>query len=108
MQYFILQSRYFRSAGSKALMALVFTSVISGLSISPALADNDGGHGNQGQRGRQGHNDQRGWRGDRGGYGYEYRQPYVYAQPVYIPPPVYYEPRQSPGISLFFPLDIRR
>ena len=37
-----------------------------------------------------------------------YRQPYAYSQPVYVPPPVYYEPQQSPGISLFFPLDLRR
>jgi hypothetical protein len=25
-----------------------------------------------------------------------------------VPPPVYYEPQQSPGINLFFPLDLRR
>jgi hypothetical protein len=25
-----------------------------------------------------------------------------------VPPPVYYRPQQSPGISLFFPLDLRR
>jgi hypothetical protein len=24
-----------------------------------------------------------------------------------VPPPVYYAPRQSPGITLFFPLDLR-
>jgi hypothetical protein len=36
-----------------------------------------------------------------------YQDPYRYSQPVYAPPPVYYEPRPSPGISLFFPLDIR-
>ncbi len=110
MKSLILQSRHFRSAGLKALMALAFASVISGLSISPALADNDGGHGDHGQRGRHGHHGQREWRGDREDYGYqsEYRQPYIYAQPVYVPPPVYYEPRQSPGISFFFPLDIRR
>jgi hypothetical protein len=36
-----------------------------------------------------------------------YQHPYNYSQPVYAPPPVYYEPQQSPGISLFFPLDIR-
>lgn len=37
----------------------------------------------------------------------DYRAPYSYAQPVYVPPPVYYEPPRSPGISLFFPLDLR-
>lgn len=63
-------------------------------------------------------------RGDKGwhkgesrgrGYGYErrpvyrpvYREPYYYARPVYAPPPVYYPPQQSPGISLFLPLDLR-
>ncbi len=50
------------------------------------------------------------WRGDRSGYRYrpQYQQPYSYAQPLYVPPPVYYEPRQSPGITFFFPLDLRR
>ena len=49
------------------------------------------------------------WRGPDRNYGYRpvYPQPYLYSQPVYVPPPVYYAPRQSPGISLFFPLDLR-
>ena len=93
-------------SGRKVMMALAFAAAISGLAITPALADNDNGHG----RGKHG---QREWHGDRDGYGYdgyrpEYRRPYSYAQPVYVPPPVYYEPRQSPGISFFFPLDLRR
>lgn len=114
MKSLILQSRYFRSTGRKVVMALTFASVISGLSISPVLAENNDGHG-QFQK-RNGHSDrgrhvgQREWRGDHEDYGYrsEYRQPYIYAQPVYVPPPVYYEPRPSVGISLFFPLDLRR
>jgi len=30
-----------------------------------------------------------------------------YPQPIYVPPVVQYVPPQSPGISLFVPLDIR-
>jgi len=85
-------------------MALALATAISGLSIAPALADRDNEH-------NRGKHSQREWRGDRDGYdGYrnEHRRPYSYAEPVYVPPPVYYEPRQSPGISFFFPLDLRR
>ena len=106
MKSLIRQARYFRSTGSKAMMALAFASAISGLSISPVLADNDDGHG---QRDRRGDHHQRERHRDRDGYDYRegYRYPYVYAQPVYAPPPVYYEPRPSPGISIFFPIDLR-
>ena len=102
----IQQARYFRSTGCKVLMALALASAISGLAISPALADNNDGHD---QGNRHGHQGQREWRGDHEGYdGYRSEQgPYIYEQPVYAPPPVYYEPRPSPGISFFFPLDIR-
>ena len=113
MKYSIRQTRYFRSTGCKAVMALAFASVIGGLSISSsALAEDDGGHG--WQQNRKADKDHRKFEkhGGREGYGYGYRpvyqRPYNYAQPVYIPPPVYYEPRQSPGINLFFPLDFRR
>src|ERR1035437_5820088 len=108
MKSSIRQGRYFSSTGRRVVMALAFASLISGLSISPAFAENDG----HGQGGRHGDHGQRDRHGDREGYGYgyrpEYRRPYTYAQPVYVPPPVYYEPVQSPGISIFFPLDFRR
>lgn len=117
MKSTIWQARYFSSVGRKVVMALAFASALSGLSMSSALADENDDYGrgdrqgDHGQRGaRHGDHGQRGeWRGNREGYGYgtDYRQPYTYAQPVYVPPPVYYEPRPSPGISLFFPLDIR-
>ena len=118
MKSTIWQPRHFSLVGRKVVTALAFASLISGLSIAPVLGagDDDYGWGAQrgdhGQRGnRHGDHGQRGeWRGEREDYyGYrpEYRQPYTYAQPVYVPPPVYYEPRQSPGISLFFPLDLR-
>ncbi len=120
MKTLIQKSRYFRSIGGKALIGLIFASAISILSLSSAYADDDDhGRGNWG-----GHHEWRGdrdeWRGDRDGYrngygyggygGYQpgYPQPYGYAQPVYVPPPVYYPPQQSPGISLFFPLNLRR
>lgn len=116
MKSSIRQAWNFRTTGRKAVIALAFASLISGLSISPAFADKHDGHDNGNRHGNK--HGQREWRGDRDGYrdgyrgGYyyrpEYRQPYIYAQPVYVPPPVYYEPQQSPGISLFFPLDLRR
>lgn len=106
MNALLQQTRHSRSTRGKVLIALTFASVISALSISPALAEKNNGHG----RGNRHDNRQSEWRGDRQDYRYqtEYRHPYLYAQPVYVPPPVYYESRQSPGISLFFPLDFRR
>ena len=88
-------------------MALAMASVISGLSISPAFADKNDGHDKGDQHGNRGH---AGQRSDHDGNGHrpDHRRPNGYAQPVYVPPPVYYEPQQSPGISLFFPLDLRR
>jgi len=123
MKTLIQKTRYFRSTGSNLVIGLIFASTLSVLSISSALADRDhdgGGHwgGHHGW-----HGDRDGWGGGRGGYGHGYGgrggygngyggyqpgypQPYGYVQPVYIPPPVYYPP-QSPGISLFFPLNPR-
>ena len=100
-------------------MALAVASVMGSMAITPAFADNDhrannhrqvhrdnGRHGDE----RRGDRDYREYRYDRRGYqqSYYYSQPsYYYSQPVYAPPPVYYEPQPSPGISFFFPLDIR-
>lgn len=87
--------------------------------LAPSVfADNDdrGRHGDRGGYGdRGGHHGQsvrerrHEWRNDGGAYTYrpQYNAPYYYSAPVYVPPPVYYAPRQSPGISLFFPLDLR-
>jgi hypothetical protein len=89
------QASKFRSIVGKIVMALVFASMIGGISIAPAFArDNGRGHGQE-ERGRheaRGHY--------RGGY---------YPAPVYAPPPVVYDPYayQSPGISLVFPIHIR-
>jgi hypothetical protein len=91
------QALNFRPTISKIVMALAVVSVLGGMAITPALADNDG---------RQVRRDNGRHHGDRDRR--VYRHPYNYAQPVYAPPPVYYAPQQSPGISFFFPLDIRR
>ena len=82
----------------KILMALIFASVIGGISAGPALGKNDNrGRGPQ-QRGWQ---DNRGWHDN---YGRRAYRPYRYGPaPFYAPPPVVYAPYQSPGISLFFP-----
>ena len=85
------QARNFRPTISKVVMALTLASVMGGISVTPALArDND----RRDERGRREHRP-------------VYRHPYNYSQRVYVPPPVYYAPQQSPGISFFFPLDIR-
>jgi len=95
---------------SKIVMALAVASVMGGIAMTPA-------HG-KGNDNRQGHQDQglhKGQsKGDRDRREYRpvyrpvYEHPYYYSQPVYAPPPVYYEPQPSPGISFFFPLDLRR
>ncbi len=104
-------TEYFSSTGHVPITAFVFAAVISGLLISTVFADGNHGHGQAGHNGQHGnygnhgnhrrnhyrHNDHR-----------DYRYGYGYAQPVYVPAPVYYEPQPSPGISLFFPIDIRR
>lgn len=94
----------------KAAIAITLVSALGSLSITPALADNRDKHYQNKHHGNQGNQGRRGWHGEREVYNYRpvYRHPYSYAQPVYVPPPVYYEPRQSPGVSLFFPLDFRR
>lgn len=107
----IRQLGAFRPAGRQVAVALVFASLIGGLSMSPASAagfdghDRGGRHDNRGQRASHGYRENYGYRQD---YRPQYRRPYYYERPVYVPPPVYYEPRQSPGINLFFPLDLRR
>jgi hypothetical protein len=88
-------------------MALVLATTLGGLSLTPALAARNDGDGRDS---RHDNRDRRQWQSDHRGkfvYQRQYRQPYNYAQPVYVPPPVYYEPQQSPGITLFFPLDFR-
>ena len=88
----------------KLLMALIFASVIGGISAGSALGKNDNkGQGPQ-QRGwyddRSWHDNRR-WHDNRGRRVY---RPYRYQPaPVYAPPPVVYAPFPSPGITIFFP-----
>ncbi len=114
MKSSIWQASHLGLTGRKVAVTLVFASLISGLSISPAMAENDHGrgqgnrHGQNAEHEHHGHHQRRS-RGDREGrYQPQYRRPYYYNEPVYVPPTVYYERQQSPGISLFFPLDLRR
>ena len=96
------------SSARRAMMVLACASVVGAMGMAPAYADND--RHNARHDNRRGDHYQRQWRGNHWVDGGRpvYRRPYIYAQPVYVPPPVYYEPRQSPGVSLFFPLDLRR
>jgi hypothetical protein len=100
------QARNLRPTIGKIAMALAVASVMGAMAVTPALGDNRKGHQDQGLHKGQ-------YKGDRDRTVYQpvyrpvYQDPYRYSQPVYAPPPVYYEPQPSPGISLFFPLDIR-
>jgi hypothetical protein len=71
-------------------MALVFASMIGGISIAPAFGRDHGRHGGHHQHGRYEH----------GRY---------YLGPVYAPPPVVYTPDQyqPQGIGLVFGIHIR-
>jgi hypothetical protein len=100
---------WFRTVGRKGLIVITLAIAMAGLALSPPLAARDNDQGDRG--GRNVDRSQRDWRSSserNHQYRRVYRRPYVYAQPVFIPPPVAYEPQQSPGISLFFPLDLRR
>ena len=114
-QAFVTQAH--RDRRPTLLFAALLAAGLASLATTPAVADNDHHRGRGHDRHEQ-HGDGDGdWDGDHHrewrarDYGYQYQpaypQPYLYSQPVYVPPPVYYAPRQSPGISLFFPLDLR-
>ena len=95
----------------KIVIALIFASVIGGISVGPALGKNDNrGQGPQ-QRGYyddRGRYDNRGWYDNRGRRVY---RPHGYYRPApgYGPPPAFVVPVPSPGIRIFlpFPFDIR-
>jgi hypothetical protein len=114
------RSNKFSARVSPPLRATVALLLLVAFGVGPAAADNDRKHDRGRGQGRDQRHEQnnnrfsdsyrhREWRGQDRNYGYRpiYPQPYLYSQPVYVPPPVYYAPRQSPGISLFFPLDLR-
>ena len=108
------QTRTDRPTVSKIVIALAFASVAGGMTISPALGQHNENRENHENRARAEHDRDRHDDRNHGAYRPGYQHPYRYAQPVYAPPPVYYYPEQrsgvtiqSPGISLFFPLDLR-
>lgn len=92
----------------RSIAALFVITAFAALAAVPTQADNGGRHG-RGHEHRHSDGGRREWRDEDRSFSVRpaYPQPYVYAQPVYVPPPVYYAPRPSPGISLFFPLDLR-
>jgi hypothetical protein len=108
MKSSISSRRYAKVSTRKFVMALAVVSLLGGAIATPAFADDD----------HRGHSDQRGHeRNDRGHADRhderhddrrDYRHPYFYSQPVYVPPTVYVAPQESPGISLFLPLNFRR
>lgn len=109
MNTIAIHREWLSAIGRRVALAVTWASVMAGLVMSAPLFARDYDQGRRG--GRNVEHSQRDWRASDGRdyrYRHVYRRPYAYAQPVYIPPPVYYEPRQSPGISLFFPLDLRR
>lgn len=92
----------FTSIIGTILMALVFASVIDGLSIGPAFGQ-DRAIPARDRYERRGHDRGR-WDRDRWEHGRRYYRPYAYGVPVYAPPPVYIPPPPPPpGISIFFP-----
>jgi hypothetical protein len=85
------RTRKFRSTAGRIVMALVVASMIGGISVAPAF-------------GRD-YYERRGYNDNRRVYHRGYYRPRVYAPP----PVVVYDPYpyRSPGISLFFPINIR-
>jgi hypothetical protein len=101
------QARNFRPKLGKIALAIALASAMGGLGMTPAFGDeHDNRGGNARDRGYDTARDQHRDRNRHDNRRDNYR-PYRYAQPVYVPPPVYYAPEPSPGISLFFPIDLR-
>jgi hypothetical protein len=94
-----------RSIVGKIVLALVFASVMVGISMGPALSADHDRRDKQQERYRRAHQPPR----------RVYQPPHVdrsygyYPPPpvIYAPPPVIYAPPPSPGISLFFELPFR-
>jgi hypothetical protein len=108
MKTMTMRSRFFSPLHGKALVALIASSAvcgIAGVSMMPAHAggnDKSDEHRDEGNHRDQGHGDRE--HVDRDRRGHEERR--FYPQPIYAPPAVYYPLQQSPGVTLFLPLDI--
>jgi hypothetical protein len=100
------RARHGRSIVGKIVLALAFASVMVGVSMGPALSDDNERRDRQQERYRRAHQPYR-----RAHQPYRRApQPYRYYAPppvIYAPPPVVYAPPPSPGISLFFELPFR-
>jgi Ni/Co efflux regulator RcnB len=110
MKTMTMRSSFFSPLHAKVLVALIAACGVAGISMMPAHAESNdkrdehqdkGNHKDEGHGDRE-HGDRE--RGDRDRRGHD--GPGYYPQPVYAPPAVYYPPQQSPGLSLFVPLDI--
>jgi hypothetical protein len=102
-------ARKFSSTVVKILIALIFVSMIGGISIAPAFG-RDGvrhrGHHHHGRHYHHGRYYHHGRHYQHGGY---YQHGRYYMRPVYAPPPVVYAPDQyqSEGVGLVFGAQIR-
>ena len=86
---------------------LALATAIGALPMRPAIAQDRDGHDRQVQSDRE-HRDDRYNQHDRRDQDQRRAPRYRYHQyPVYVPPPVYYPRHASPGITLFFPFEIR-
>jgi len=81
-----------RTTVGKIVMALVCASMLGGVFITPAYADDHGRRRGYQKHSRRVHQPP--------------RRHYYYSERVYVPPPVVYAPApyRSPGISIVFPL----
>jgi hypothetical protein len=99
-------TRSHSAAAANALLGVVFAAGLTVITIAPAVADDNSQHAQRHdeQRGehQQNHRKQRPTQ-----HRYDERyQSRGYSNPAYVyaPPPVVYDPRPSPGVSLFFSL----
>jgi len=104
-----------RGFARKLLIGCALVQVGLFASVGPAAAQQDERNGRNAQDGRhddhqRGNADRKDHRDERDNnrYSHSRGRDYSYSQPVYVPPTEYREPRSSPGISLFLPLDFRR
>jgi hypothetical protein len=87
--------------------ALALATAVGALPMRPVIGQDRDGHDRHMQSDREHRDDRYNQHDDR--YQDQRRAPrYRYHQyPVYVPPPVYYPRHASPGITLFFPFEIR-
>jgi ABC-type Zn2+ transport system substrate-binding protein/surface adhesin len=103
-----MRSKLLAPLRGKALAAVIASSALcgfAGISMMPAHAE---GNDKRDEHYDKHHDKDRlenRRHDDHGRRGHE--EPRFYPQPVYAPPAVYYPPPESPGISIFLPLDVR-